>query len=169
MVIVPHLSFSQIYTTWKFFIGSAFSSIPVGFRQFKCLFWVTWVKKNIPSGIFMTEVISSRSYLRKCSIWMGPPRIINFFHFLKVLICLKLEPNIFKIFTSLWYLPLVTISKKKMLEVRVTCHGWFNMALPSAAFFSLNSCCDHCRNVYTHFHSSSCLGNILLHQNHATY
>ena len=103
----------------------------------------------------------------------GPSPYHQFFSFFKSainLISLKLEPNIFKIFTSLWYLPLVTISKKKMLEVRVTCHGWFNMALPSEAFFSLNnSCCEHCRNVYTHFHSSSCLGNILLHQNHATY
>ena len=43
---------------------------------------------------------------------------------------MKLEANIF---ISLWYLPLVKVSKK----VRMTCPGWFNMKFHNEAFYLL--------------------------------
>ena len=43
---------------------------------------------------------------------------------------MELEANIF---ISLWYLPLVKVSKK----VRMTCPGWFNMELHNEAFYLL--------------------------------
>ena len=44
------------------------------------------------------------------------------------------------------------------------------MELTSEASFPLsNHCYDNCKNVFTHFHSSSCQGNIFLHQNHVIY
>ena len=49
---------------------------------------------------------------------------------------MELEANIFGIFISLWYLPLVKIPKK-IHEIKVTCPGWFNMELPNEAYFLL--------------------------------
>ena len=56
---------------------------------------------------------------------------------------LRLEANIFRIFISLWYLPLLKNSKKS------TRYGWFDMELPNEEFFPLsNRCYDHCKNVF---------------------
>ena len=61
---------------------------------------------------------------------------------------MNLGANIFKIAISLWYLPLVKYSKKKIREVRVTCPEWFNMELPNEAFVPLrNHCYDQCKNI----------------------
>ena len=94
-------------------------------------FWVSWVKKTYPWEFLRPEVILSRSYLRKCSIWLGLPSSINLF-FKNAIKSESLEANIFGIFTSLWYLPLVKITKK-INEVRVT----FHMELPNEASFVL--------------------------------
>ena len=58
---------------------------------------------------------------------------------------------------------------KKIQKVRVTYLGWFNMELPNEAFFPLNSRCKNFFNItvkisFTRFHSTSCLGDIFLHQ-----
>ena len=131
-------------------------------------------QKTYPGEFLRPEIIWSKSYWQKCSIWSNPPPptlslICHFLKILKNLNCLELETNIFRIFISLWYLPLVK-NVKKIHHVLVTCPGWFNMELPYEEFFPLsNHCHDHCQMSLTHFHSGSCQGNILLHQNYATY
>ena len=69
---------------------------------------------------------------------------------------LELEANFFRIFTSLWYLPLVNISKK-IHGVGVTWPGWFNMELRNEAFFFLlvTIAMITVKMSFTHFHSSS--------------
>ena len=48
----------------------------VGFRAISMSFLSFLSQKNYPGEFLGTEVILSRSYLRKCSIWL-PPIIIN--------------------------------------------------------------------------------------------
>ena len=93
------------------------SLILVGFRATLMSFLSFLSHKPYPGEFLRPEVILSRSYLRNCCIWSAPPTptplppiIINlsFFNYL------ELEANIFRIFISLWYLPLVKISKKSM-------------------------------------------------------
>ena len=56
---------------------------------------------------------------------------------------------------------------KKIHKVRVTCPGWFKMELPNEAFFLLATVAMiTVKMSFTHFHSSSCQGNIFLHQIH---
>ena len=55
---------------------------------------------------------------------------------------------------------------EKLHEVRVIYPGWFNMELPNEAFFLLATVAMiTVKMSFTHFHSSSCQGNIFLHQN----
>ena len=58
-------------------IGFANSSIPVGFRAILVSFLSFLSQKTYPGEFVRPEVILSRSYLRKCSIWLGLPPIIN--------------------------------------------------------------------------------------------
>ena len=112
-------------------IGFVYSLIPVGFRAISMSFLSFLSQKTYPGEFLRPEVILSRSYLRKCSIWLGLPSSINLF-FKNAIKSESLEANIFGIFTSLWYLPLVKITKK-INEVRVT----FHMELPNEASFVL--------------------------------
>ena len=58
----------------------------------------------------------------------------------------------------------------KIHEVRMIYPGWFSMELPVKDLFLLATITMITVNMsFTHFHSSSCQGNIFLHQNHATY
>ena len=129
----------------KFF----YSLISVGFRAILMSFLSFLSQKTYPRP----EVILSRNYLRKRSTW-PPPLSPSICHFLKIpwtMNRLELEANIFRIFMSLWYLPVVKISKKSM---RWGWHapGWFNMELPNEASFPLsNRCYDHCKNVFYPF------------------
>ena len=61
---------------------------------------------------------------------------------------MELEANIFRIFVSLWYLPLVK-TPKKMSDVKVTCAGWFIMELPNKASFPFSGrYYDHCKKCF---------------------
>ena len=125
-------------------------------------FWVSWVKKTYPWEFLRPEVTLSRSYLRKCSIWLGLPSSINLF-FKNAIKSESLEANIFGIFTSLWYLPLVKITKK------IRGKGDISHGITQWSIFRLsNRCNDHCKK-FMHFHSSSCQGDTFLHQNHETH
>ena len=59
-------------------IEFAYSSIPVGFRAILMSFLSFLSQKTYPGEFVRPEVILSRTYLRKCSIWLGLPPIINF-------------------------------------------------------------------------------------------
>ena len=69
--------FSQIYTAWKILIGFVYSSMSVGFRVISMSFLSFLSQKTYPGKFLRPEVILSRTYLRKCSIWLGLPTIIN--------------------------------------------------------------------------------------------
>ena len=71
--------FSQIYTEWKTLIGFAYSSTPVGFRVILMSFLSFLIKKSCPREFLRPEAFLSRSYLRKWSIWSGPPMKHFFF------------------------------------------------------------------------------------------
>ena len=67
----------------------AYSLIQVGFSEILMSF-LGLVSHKIYAGEFLRpEIILSRSYLRKCSIWLGFPPIVNLL-FLKNVI--KSEP-----------------------------------------------------------------------------
>ena len=103
-------------------------------------------QKLHPGDFLRPEVILSRSYIRKYSIWPAPSIIINLsFHQLNRL---ELQANFFRIFISLWYLSLIIFH----FNVRVTCHGWFSIELPNKASFLISSLSyDHCKNVFYSF------------------
>ena len=84
-------------------IGFAYSSIPVGFRAISTLFLSFLSQKTYPEEFLGPEVILSRSYLRKCSIWLGLPlsSICSFLKMPQNLNRLEFEVNIFRIFISL--------------------------------------------------------------------
>ena len=87
--VVPHFFFLKIYTAWKILIGFAYSSILLGFRAILMLFLKILSQKIYPDENLRSEVILSRSYLRKCSIWLGLP-LSSICHFFKNVI--KSEP-----------------------------------------------------------------------------
>ena len=60
----------------KFLIAFVYSSIPVGFRAISMLFLSFLSQKTYPDKFLRPDIILSRSYLRKCSIWPCP-YIIN--------------------------------------------------------------------------------------------
>ena len=100
-------------------IKFSYSLIPVGFRAILMSFLSFLSQKTYPKEFLRPEVILSRSYLRNCCIWLPPPLSSSICYCLKMpktLKCLQLEANIFRIFISLWYLPLVKISKKSYRE-----------------------------------------------------
>ena len=66
-------------------IGFACSSIPVGFRAILMSFLSFLSQKAYPGEFLRPEVILSRSYLRKCSIWLGSLPIINLSFFKNVI------------------------------------------------------------------------------------
>ena len=86
-------------------IGFSYSLIPVGFRTILMLFLSFMSQKIYPGEFLRPEVVLSRSYQRNCCIWLPP---------ISSSICLELEANIFRIFISVWYLPLVKISQKSI-------------------------------------------------------
>ena len=152
-------------------IGFACSLIPAGFRAILMSFLSFVSQKTSPGDFLRPEVILNRRYLRKCSIFLLAVSS-SIYHFLKMpstLNRLELEANIFRIFISLWYLPLVNISQKSMME---GCHAlddltWnypMNHLLLLATIIMITV-----KTSFTHFHSSNCQENIFLHQNHATY
>ena len=92
------------------------SLILVGFRATLMSFLSFLSHKPYPGEFLRPEVILSRSYLRNCCIW-PPPISSSISYILKMpqsLNRLELEANIFRIFISLWYLPLIKISIKSM-------------------------------------------------------
>ena len=135
-------------------IGFTYSSMPIGFRTISMSFLSFLSQETYPGDFLRLEVILRRSYLRKCSSWPLPSPYHQFVIFKKIpknLNRVELETNIFRIFISLWYLPLVKFSKK-IHDIRVTCPGWFNMDLPNEAFFPLsNRCYDHFKSVFYPF------------------
>ena len=68
---------SQIYTAWKILIGFANSLIPVDFREILVSFLSFLSQKTYSGESLRPEVILSRTYLRECSIRLGPHCIIN--------------------------------------------------------------------------------------------
>ena len=113
-------------------IRFAYSLIAVGFRTISKSFFCFLSQTTYPGECLRPEVVLSRSYLRKCSIW---PPLSSIYHFLKMpenLNRLELEA--------------------KIHEVRVPCPRWFNMELPNEEFYPLrNRCYDHCKNVFYPF------------------
>ena len=63
--------------------------IPVGLRAFLVSLLSFLSEKTYPGEFLRPEVILSRSYLRKCSIWLELPPIINLSFFKNVI---KSEP-----------------------------------------------------------------------------
>ena len=59
-------------------IGFAYSFIPVGFRAMLMSFLSFMSQKTYLGKFLRAEVILSRIYLRKCSIWPAPSIIISF-------------------------------------------------------------------------------------------
>ena len=59
-------------------IRLAYDSVPAGFRAILISFLSFFSQKTYPVKIFRPEVVLSRSYLKKCSVWLGSPPIINF-------------------------------------------------------------------------------------------
>ena len=106
-----------------------YSLIAVGFRAILMSFLGFLSQKRYPREFLRPEGILSTGYLRNCCIWWSPPYHHQFVKKLKMLKTLnrfELEVNIFRNFKSLWYLPLVKISKKSMRQ------GWH--ALDSLAW-----------------------------------
>ena len=58
-------------------IGFPYSLIPVGFREIKMSFMSFLSQKTYPGELLRTEIILSKNYLRKYSIWPPPSIIIN--------------------------------------------------------------------------------------------
>ena len=75
--------------TMHYRLDFAYSSITVGFRAISMSFLSFLSRKTYPGKVLRPEVILSRSYLRKCIIWLPPLIIINL-TFLKIAI--KSEP-----------------------------------------------------------------------------
>ena len=75
--IVAHLFFHRNVPDGKFLIGFAYSFKQVGLRAnlMSCFSFLS--QKTYPGEFVRPEVVLSRSYLRKCSIWLGLPPIIN--------------------------------------------------------------------------------------------
>ena len=128
-------------------------------------------------GIFKTRIYFKLKLSKKCSVWPPsalPPSapIINLPFFKKMtenLKHLELQANIFRIFISLYYLPLVKISIK---SIRWGWHGLDGLTwnYPIKHFFPLATVTMITGKMsFTHFHSSSCQGNIFVYQNHAVY
>ena len=74
--IVPHFFLTDIYCITNL-IGFAYSLIAVGFGAILMLFFGFVSQKSYPERILRPEVMLSRSYLTKCSIWPTFPIIIN--------------------------------------------------------------------------------------------
>ena len=133
-------------------IWLAYSWMSVGFRAISMSFFSFLSQKTYLGECFRPEVILSRRYLKNAVF--DHPLSSSICHFLKMswtLNHLQLEPNIFRIFVSLWYLLLIKISKK-INEVWVTYPGWFNMELTNEAFFPFNNrCYDQYKNVFCSF------------------
>ena len=75
--IGPYIfSSTDIYRIVNF--DSIYSSIPVGFRGIS----MSFLSQKTHTGNFLRpEVILSRNYIRKCSIWLRPSPIINLLFF----------------------------------------------------------------------------------------
>ena len=146
-------------------IGFAYSLIPVGFRVILMLFLSFVSQKTYPREFLRPEVILSRSYLRKYGIWRPPSIIINLSFFKDVITLnrLELDANIFRIFISLWYLPLAKISKKfRMLEWNALDDLTWNY--PMKHLFLLATVTMITVKIsFAHFHSSSFQENIFLY------
>ena len=113
--IVPHLFYHRCIPHSKFWFS--YSLIPVGFRAILMSFLSFLSQKKIPRRIFKTRGYFKEKLSKKLLHLAAPsPIIINLLLFKNAINskCLQLEANIFRIFISLWYLPLVKISKKSM-------------------------------------------------------
>ena len=148
------------------------SLIPVCFRAILMSFLKFLSQKRYPGEFFRGKVFLGKRYLRNCYIWQPLPLSSSIFSFLKMswtLNRLELEANTFRLFISLWYLPLVKISK---LSMRYGWHAVDDLAwnYPVKYLFLLaTTTMITVKMSFTHFHCSSCQGNIFLHQNHAMY
>ena len=147
-------------------IDFSYSLIPVGFKAILMTFLSFLSQKTYPGEFLRAEVILSRSYLGNCCNWLPTPLSLSICYCLKmpyILKRLQLESNIFRIFISLWYLPLVKISKKSMRQ------GWhvldnLTWNYPVKHLFLLVTITMiTVKMSFTHSHNSSC------HQNHAIY
>ena len=70
-------------------IGFAYSSVPIGLRANSMSFLSFLSQKSYQGKLLRSEVILSRSYLRKGSIWLVHPPIINLSFFKNAI---KYEP-----------------------------------------------------------------------------
>ena len=66
-----------IYTIYQILIGFAYSLIAVGFRKILMSFSSFVSQKKYAGKFLRPEVILSRSYPTKCTIWPSPSITIN--------------------------------------------------------------------------------------------
>ena len=134
-------------------IGFVYSLIPVSVRPNLMSFLSFLSQKKYLGEFLRQEVILSRIYLRKCSIWPLPSSIINLPFFKNTITSGPLGVRRYN-FQDFHISMIPTTGKNfwKIHEVRVTCPGWFNMELPSEASFPLsNRYYDHCKNIFYPF------------------
>ena len=149
----------------------AYSSIPVDFEVISMSLSNFLSEKAHPGKFLRSELIFSWSSLKNVAFgWT--PFLSSICHFSKMssnLNHLELEVNIFRNFISLWCLRLVKIWKKSIGQ------GWHTLDdltwnYPMKLFFLLTAVAMiTVKTSFIHFHSTSCWGDIFLHQNHANY
>ena len=123
-------------------IGFSYSLKTVDFRAILMSFLTFFSQKTNPAEFLRQEVILSKGYRRKCSIWSEPLTIINLLFFKNAIKSDQL------MIISI-YLPEVKNSKKIN---GVACFGWFKMELPNEEFSPLsNRWYDHSKNVFYPF------------------
>ena len=142
-------------------IGFTYSLIPVDFGAILMSLFGFLSQKKIPSGIFKTRSYFKQKLSKKMQYLAPPPSpcIINFSFFKNAI---KSEPlGVRGYYFQDFHISMIPTNGKnfkKIHELRVTYPGWLSVELPNEAFFPLSN-----------HHSSSCQGNIFLHQNHAAY
>ena len=134
-------------------IGFAYSLIAVGFRAILMSFF-SFVNQKTYSGNFLRpEVILSRNYPTKCSIWPTPlsSSILSFFKNAINSEPLGVRSYYFQDFHNS-VIPTTSKNFSKIRDVKVTYPGWFIIELPNEASFPLcNRYYDHCKNVFHPF------------------
>ena len=123
-------------------IGFSYSLKTVDFRAILMSFLTFFSQKTNPAEFLRQEVILSKGYRRKCSIWSEPLAIINLLFF-------KNATKSDQLMIISIYLPEV----KNLKKINgVACLGWFNMELPNEEFSPLsNRWYDHSKNVFYPF------------------
>ena len=146
------LNYSAIHFFWQIYIAW-YSIISIGFRAITMSFLSFLSQKAYPGECLRPDVVLSRSYLRKCSIWLGPPPIINLSFFENAI---KSEPlgarGYYFLDIHISMIPTTGKIFKKIYEVRVTCPRWFKIELNNEDFSYLgNRCYKHCKKAFCLF------------------